>query len=118
MNDNQTKVLLKKSALKTTENFTDSLMEHIEAKSAAQVQPTFPSIKGVLSTVAGVVLLLSFLLFYTNFTFLSEIEIIGNAHRTKLFAVLVVSVLLGVNHLLKMQHKSKYLFNNHEKLKF
>lgn len=112
MNEDQAKVLLKKSALKTTESFTDSLMEQIEAKSAAQVQPTFPSIKGVFLTIAIVVLLLSFLLFYTNFTFLSEIEIIGNAHRTKLFAVLLFSVLLGVNHLLKMQHTSKYLFND------
>lgn len=112
MNEDQTKVLLKKSALKTTENFTDNLMEQIEAKSTAQVQSTFPSIKGVFLTIAVIVLLLSFLLFHNNFTFLSEIEIIGNAHRTKLFAVLLFSVLLGVNHLLKMQHTSKYLFND------
>ena len=112
MNEDQAKVLLKKSALITTENFTDSLMEQIEAKSAAQVQPTFPSIKGIFFIIAIVVMLLSLLLFYTNFTFLSEIEIIGNAHRTKLFAVLLFSVLLGVNHLLKMQHTSKYLFND------
>ena len=63
MNEDQTKVLLKKSALKTTENFTDSLMEQIEAKSAAQVQPIFPSIKIVFLTIAIVVILLSFILF-------------------------------------------------------
>lgn len=112
MNENQTKALLKKSALKTTENFTDSLMEQIEAKSAAQVQPNLPSIKVVFLIVAFVVLLVSCLLFYINFTFLSELEIFGNARRTKLFAVVLFSVLLGVNHLLKMQHTSKHLFND------
>jgi len=112
MNEEKAKVLLKKSALKTTEDFTDDLMEQIEAKSAAQVQPNLPSIKVILLTLALVVLLLSFLLFDTNFKFLSEIDIIGSAHRTKLFTVLLFSVLLGVNHLLKMQHTSKFLFNN------
>ena len=112
MNENQAKALLKKSALKTTEDFTDSIMEQIEAKYKAQVQPTFPSIRVVFLAIAMIVLLLSFLLFYTNFTFLSEIEIIGNAHRTKLFAVLLFLVLLGINHLLKMQHTSKLIFNN------
>lgn len=112
MNEDQIKILLKKSALKTTENFTDNLMEQIEAKPAVQVQPVFPSIKGVFLITGLLVMLLSFLLFYTNFTFLSEIEIIGNFHRTKLFAVLLFLVLFGVNHLLKIQHTSKYLFND------
>ncbi|WP_445908675.1 hypothetical protein [Yeosuana sp.] len=112
MNEDQVKILIKKSALKTTENFTDSLMEQIEAKSAPQVQPVFPAIKGVFLIIGLLVMLLSFLLFYTNFSFLSEIEIIGNAHRTKLFAVLLFSVLFGVNHLLKIQHTSKNLFND------
>jgi hypothetical protein len=111
MNEDQAKRLLKKSALKTTESFTDSLMEQLEAKSAPQVRPNLPSIKGVLPIIALVVLLLSFLLFYTDFIFLPKIEIIGNAHRTKLFVVLLFSVLLGVNHLLKLHHTSKHLLN-------
>lgn len=112
MNEDQTYILLKKSALKTTEDFTDTLIEKIEATSTAQVKSSFPSIKGVFLTIAIVMLLLSFLLFYTNFTFLSEIEIMGNFYRTKLFIVVLFLVLLGINHLLKVQHRSKYLLNN------
>ena len=112
MNEEQTKELLKKSALQTTENFTESLMEQIEAKSIDQVQPNLPSINGALLPIAAVALLLSVLLYYTNFTFLSEFDIFGNAHRTKLFIVLLLSVLFGLNHLLKMQHTSKYLLND------
>ena len=112
MNENQAKRLLKKSALKTTENFTDSLMEQIEAKSATQVQPNFPSIKRVFSLIAIVLLLVSFLLFYTDFKFLSEIKFMGNAYHTKVFVVFFFVVLLGVNHLLKVQHTSKQLIKN------
>jgi len=112
MNEEQTKVLIKKSALQTTENFTESLMEQIEAKSIDQVQPNLPSIKGALLPIAAVTLLLSFLLYYTNFTFLSKLEIFGNAHRTKLFIVLLLPVLFGVNHLLKIRNTSKYLLND------
>lgn len=112
MNEEQTKILLKKSALETTENFTDNLMEQIETKSIAQVRHISPSISRVFLTIAAIVLLLSFLIFYTNFTFLSELEIIKNTHRTKLFIVLLFAVLLGVNHVLKIEHNSKLLSNN------
>jgi len=45
MNEDQAKVILKKSTLKTTDNFTDSVMEQIEANT--RVQFKFPSIKNI-----------------------------------------------------------------------
>ena len=112
MNENQAKVLLKKSALKTTELFTDSLMEKIEAKAVSQELFIFPSIKKVFFTIAVIVLLLSFLIFSTDFILPSVLDFIGNINRTKLFGVVLFSVLLGVNHVLKIQHASKALFNH------
>ena len=112
MNEDQAKELLKKSALKTTANFTDRLMEQLEAKPAAQVQPNFPSITGTFVLLAGVLLLVSFILFYTDFKFLAEIKVMGNAYHTKFFVIFLFLVLLGANHLLKLQHRSKSLFNN------
>ncbi|MEZ4778574.1 MAG: hypothetical protein R2786_04255 [Flavobacteriaceae bacterium] len=112
MNEEQAKILLKKSALQTTENFTDNLMEQIEATPVTHLQPNFPSVKRVLSIITLIVLLISLLLFYTDFKFLSEFEIVSGAHRTKLFAAVLFSALLGVNHILKLQHSSKYLCNH------
>ena len=45
MNEDQAKVILKKSTLKTTDNFTDSVMEQIEANT--RVQFKFPPIKNI-----------------------------------------------------------------------
>ncbi|MFH6605083.1 hypothetical protein ACEZ3G_16470 [Maribacter algicola] len=112
MNEDQAKVLLKKSALKTTEDFTDSLMVQIDAKSINHIQPGFPSVKRVLSIITLVVVLASALLFCVDFKFLSELEIVGGVHRTKLFAVVLFSVLLGINHVLKLHYSLKYTLSN------
>ncbi|WP_235298181.1 hypothetical protein [Portibacter marinus] len=109
MNEDRAKVLLKQSGLTTTENFTDVLMEKIEAKSAVRVQLAFTSIKKALFFIAAILLLLSIYIFYSRFSSFSEIVIIGDLHRTKLFAVLLITVLLAVNYLLKMQH----IYNNY-----
>lgn len=112
MNENQAKRLLKKSALKTTENFTDSLMKQIEAERIIQEQPIFPSIKGVVVIMAVVMLLMSFVIFYTNFKYVLALANISSVSHTKLFVAVLFLVVLGVNHVLKLQHTSTYIFNN------
>ncbi|MAO38114.1 MAG: hypothetical protein CMP12_19825 [Zunongwangia sp.] len=110
MNEDQAKVILKKSTLKTTDNFTDSVMEQIEANT--RVQFKFPPIKNIFFKIVAVVLPLFFLLFFKTFTFLPRLEIFGDVYRTKLFALLLFSVLLGINYLLKLHYSSKQLVKN------
>lgn len=111
MNEDQVKVILKKSALQTTENFTDSLMERIEAKSVTHIQPSLPSLKRALLIITLVVVFVSSLFFCIDFNFHPVLEIVG-VHRTKLFVAVCFLVLLGINHLLRLQHSSKYLFTH------
>ena len=103
MNEDQAKVILKKSTLKTTDNFTDSVMEQIEANTRVQFD------KEYFLKIVAVVLSLFFLLFFKTFTFLPRLEIFGDVYRTKLFALLLFSVLLGINYLLKLHYSSKQL---------
>lgn len=107
MNEEQAKKLLRKSALQTTDGFTDSLMERIEAKSADQAKNNLPSIRKIFPLLAVVVLLLSYLIFYSDFKFLSGIKILGGSYRTKMFVVFLFSVLLGLNQLLRLQPRRK-----------
>lgn len=111
MKEDQVKALLKKSALNTSESFTGNLMLRIEAKSAMQMKPAFPSINRVIIIIVPIVMLLSSMLFLIDFSALSVIKLDGNADRTKLFVLFLLSVLVGVNYLLKMQHASKNLIS-------
>lgn len=112
MNENQAKKLLKKSALQTTENFTDRLMEQIDAAHVIQELPLFPSIKEVVLITGVVMLLLSFLIFNTNFRYDLEIGNVFSISRTKLFLAVLFLVVLGVNYILKLYHSLKYICND------
>lgn len=111
MNIDQTKSIIKKSALETSDDFTDNLMAKIEAIGTEQSPSVFPSIKKATVTIAILMLAMCCILFFTNFSNFSNVEIIGDMHRTKLFGVLLFSVLLGVNHLLKMKYFSENPFH-------
>ena len=69
MNEDQAKVILKKSTLKTTDNFTDSVMEHIEANT--RVPFKFPSIKKIFKNSCGSTVLV-FLLFSKHLHFFQD----------------------------------------------
>ena len=69
MNEDQAKVILKKSTLKTTDNFTDSVMEQIEANT--RVQFKFPSIKKIFKNSCGSTVLV-FLLFSKHLHFFQD----------------------------------------------
>ena len=110
MNEEQFKSIIKKSELITSDNFTDLLMSKIEVEKIPQ-KPFLPSLKSAIILITIITILISFILFNINVLSIITIDFISKTHRTKLFALLLFSILIGLNYLLKTQHS----LNNYEK---
>ncbi|MGS2760637.1 hypothetical protein [Sinomicrobium sp. M5D2P9] len=99
--------LVRKSSVNTSEDFTDKLLLKIEAEKASPSLtnwPGIPSFRYAVLTIAGTGIV-SLILLYSGllpkFTLLDfELQI----NKTPFLVVLLLLLLTGINHLLKLQH--------------
>lgn len=101
MNEKDTKELLEKSIIETSDDFTDKLMQRLEAAEVAEKTSVW-RFTPIFSVLIVVILTLSFA-FYKYLEsgatlFQTGIEI----SRTPIFLIVTVLLLFAINHILKL----------------
>ncbi len=99
MNDKTTKHLLKKSMVKTSDNFTDALMEKIEA---APSPKTIKLPLGRIARLVAVIALVISAIVYRSLYYWEGTSALSTG-KTPIFIGLTLVLLLAVNYVLRLQ---------------
>jgi hypothetical protein len=111
MIEEETKKILQKSMLKTSDSFMNELMNKIEAKEKVEKASVWP-IRTTLSVISIILLLMSFVL-YKSLHLSNNILSTGiSISKTAIFSIASLIFLFIINHILKLNEEYQNLKND------
>lgn len=111
MSEEETKRILQKSMLKTSDGFMNELMNKIEAKEKVRESFVCP-VRRILTVISIIIVLISFVL-YKSLHFSNDILNTGiSISKTAIFSITSLFFLYIINYILRLNEEYKYLKNN------
>lgn len=110
MKEEQIKKIVQQSIVETSDDFVDKLMSKIEADEKMVVSPVW-NLKTTLSCIIGLSLAVSFTTFKILDQSVITLSIEWAIPKTMVFSITSLTILVFINHVLKLTDEYRYLKN-------